>query len=67
MDSDRDKLKKILLFQLNKNIIGFAKEMILILEQSKIDRDLFISHRKFIFDSSNQTIRDLTEIIEQAF
>ena len=65
MDSDRDKLRKIIIFQLNKSIIGLAREMIIILEHSNMNKELFNSNRKYVFDTCNQTIREITELVEQ--
>ena len=67
MDNDREKIKRILLFQLNKNMINFAKNNIISLEQMKVPRNMFEVTRKQIFDEAHSIIKELTEIIEQAF
>ncbi len=65
-DDSSSKLKKIVIFNLNKSIIGLAKEFLLMLEHAKLDRNVFERDRKFVLDSANSTIRELTEIINEA-
>lgn len=66
MDSQQEKIKKILLFQINKSIIGFAKNNIISLEHLKLPREIFEFKRKQILDEANAIVRDLNEIINTA-
>ena len=65
MDGENDKLKKIILFQLNKSIISLAREMIIMMEHANMSKELFNANRKYVFDTCNQTIREISELIEQ--
>ena len=60
------KIKKILLFQINKNIINFAKNNIISLEHLRIEKTLFEIKRKQILDEANLIIRELEILINTA-
>lgn len=65
MDADREGLKKILIFTLNRGLINIGKNQLLAMEQARMPRDLFEFNRKKLWDEINDLLRDLTSIINE--
>lgn len=65
MDTDRESLKKILIFTLNRGLINIGKNQLLAMEQSRMNRDLFEFNRKKLLDEINDLIRNLSNMINE--
>ena len=65
MDTDRESLKKILIFTLNRGLINIGKNQLLAMEQARMPRDLFEFNRKKLLDEINDLIRSLSSIINE--
>lgn len=65
MDADRESLKKILIFTLNRGLINIGKNQLLAMEQSRMNRDLFEFNRKKLLDEINDLIRNLSNMINE--
>ena len=65
MDADRESLKKILIFCINRDLINIGRNQLIAMEQSRMSKDLFEFNRKKLWDEINSCIRNLTSMIEE--
>mgnify|MGYP001571229213 CR=1 FL=1 len=65
MDANRESLKKILIFCINRDLINIGRNQLICMEQSRMDKDLFEFNRKKLWDEINSCIRNLTSMIEE--